>query len=258
MIKRLTASFLILLVFLSSIPMTAFASGDYIIGGNGNGGGGSSTNTGVGSMSYDQTGYRMYLADKNGNRVSDIVDFVDKEPVQGGVYKTGTKLDGSSIKGSIFTVAFSTLASAISDKDYKFSKPPYPIVYSNSLGRYLSQGVAFKSWLLNGSDSYSDSGPSIDTSSGYQFQPSRGQEFPPENNGEPVTSTEVYATLEAIALNYLDTLYQLSHSEYNMSQYSEKAASGSTLQHLTNFINETAAQNALTSKQMKVIIACQQ
>lgn len=254
MLKRLMAMFLMVMVVASSIPITSLAAGDYIIDSNGNGTGGSSTNTGVGTMSYDQTGYRMYLADQNGKRVSDIVDIVNKEPVQGGVYATGTKLDGSytGVTGNIYTFGFGDVASAISNKEYTFSSPPYPIMFNTSIGQYQSQGLKFKSWLLNGHSSYSDSGVSVDVSGGYELQPSKEQTFPPDKGIEPITSTDAYSTIEAIALNYLDTLYQLPHPEYNMSQYSAKAASGSTLQHLTNFINETAAQNALTSKQMQV------
>ena len=257
MLKRLMAMFLMVMVIASSIPITSLAAGDYIIDSNGNGTGGSSTNTGVGTMSYDQTGYRMYLADQNGKRVSDIVDMVNKEPVLGGVYATGTKLDGSytGVTGNIYTFGFSAVAAAISNKEYKFTSPPYPIMFNSSIGQYQSQGLKFKAWLLNGHSSYSDSGVSVDVSEGYELQPSKEQTFPPDKGSEPITSTDVYSTIEAIALNYLDTLYQLPHPEYNMSQYSAKAASGSTLQHLTNFIHETAAQNALTSKQMQVVIA---
>lgn len=266
MFKRLTALLLMVMVVVSSIPLTASAAGanvDINAGGTGNSTTGNGS--GGGSMSYDKTGYRFYLATSDGKRVSRVVDLVYTAP-GGSTYCTGTKLDsGQTISGSEYalldiqnTVGLinASLASDPETAGIKFGVPAYPIrwVGGNS-GYYVGEGTKFRSWIMGGLDTTLGTGVDVDTSSGYQFQPSRGQEFPPENNGEPITSTEVYATLEAIALNYLDTLYQLPHSEYNMSQYSAKAASGSTLQHLTNFIHETAAQNALTSKQMQVVIA---
>lgn len=240
--RKLTAFLLAVIMIVSSVPFTAFA--DTSAGGNGTGGGLAGGITGSGTFSESQTGYRMYLASgKTGQRVSNIVDFCYTAPVTSGIYATGTKLDdGLTGRGNIYVLGMDILYQVIG------STPTYPIRYSG--GTFVGNGDQFKQWILNGKDSLSESGVSVDVSAGYK--PSKEQTFPPDKGNEPVTSTEVYATLEAIALNYLDTLYQLPHSEYNMSQYSAKAASGSTLQHLTNFINQAAAQNSLTAKQMQV------
>lgn len=239
--KKITALLLTVMFIVSSLPVSVLA--DY--GGNGTGGG-NAGNIGAGQFSYDMTGYRMYLASKEtGERVSDIVDWCVTNPITSGVFATGTKLDeGLTGKGNIHIVGLGDLKSIVG------TMPQSPITFTG--GRFVGNGVQFKNWILNGKSSLDESKVNVDFSSGYELQPSKEQTFPPDKGNEPITSTDVYATLEAIALNYLDTLYQLPHSEYNMSQYSAKAASGSTLQHLTNFINETAAQNALTSKQMQV------
>ena len=243
--RKLTAFLLAVIMIVSSVPFTAFA--DTSAGGNGTGGGLAGGITGSGTFSESQTGYRMYLASgKTGQRVSNIVDFCYTAPVTSGIYATGTKLDdGLTGRGNIYVLGMDILYQVIG------STPTYPIRYSG--GTFVGNGDQFKQWILNGKDSLSESGVSVDVSAGYK--PSKEQTFPPDKGNEPITSTDVYATLEAIALNYLDTLYQLPHSEYNMSQYSAKAASGSTLQHLTNFINQAAAQNSLTAKQMQVVIA---
>ena len=245
--RKLTAFLLAVIMIVSSVPFTAFA--DTSAGGNGTGGGLAGGINGSGTFSESQTGYRMYLASgKTGQRVSNIIDFCFTEPVTGGIFATSTKLDDSLTgRGNINVIGIDVLSQLIG------SIPQYPIRFVG--GTFVGNGDQFKQWILNGKDSLSDSGVSVDVSGGYELQPSKEQTFPPDKGNEPITSTDVYATLEAIALNYLDTLYQLPHPEYNMSQYSAKAASGSTLQHLTNFINETAAQNALTSKQMQVVIA---
>ena len=151
---------------------------------------------------------------------------------------------------SIVSAINSNLAKNPETKGIKFGVPTTPIVFQGNTA--VGQGLKFRSWLMGGLDTTLGTGVDVDTSSGYQFAPSRGQEFPPNGYGKPVDSTDVYSTLEAVAINYLDTLFKLPHSEYNMSQYSAKAASGSTLQHLTNFINQAAAQNSLTAKQVQV------
>ena len=266
MFKRLTAFLLTATLIFSSIPLTASAVGanvDINASGGGNSGGGGN-GSGGGFMSYDKTGYRYYIATEDGKRVTRVVDLIYTQG-GGSSYWETTKLDNgqklgsgeyvcTDIVGTISTINAS-LASKPETAGIKFGVPAYPIrwVGGNS-GYYVGEGTKFRSWIMGGLDTTLGTGVDVDTSSGYQFQPGRGQEFPPENNGEPVTSTEVYSTLEAIALNYLDTLYQLPHSEYNMSQYSAKAASGSTLQHLTNFINQASAQNSLTAKQMQIVI----
>lgn len=239
--KKITALLLTVMFIVSSLPVSVLA--DY--GGNGTGGG-NAGNIGAGQFSYDMTGYRMYLASKEtGERVSDIVDWCVTNPITSGVFATGTKLDeGLTGKGNIHIVGLGDLKSIVG------TMPQSPITFTG--GRFVGNGVQFKNWILNGKSSLDESKVNVDFSSGYELQPSKEQTFPPDKGNEPITSTDVYATLEAIALNYLDTLYQLPHSEYNMSQYSAKAASGSTLQHLTNFINQAAAQNSLTAKQMQV------
>ena len=239
--KKITALLLTVMFIVSSLPVSVLA--DY--GGNGTGGG-NAGNIGAGQFSYDMTGYRMYLASKEtGERVSDIVDWCVTNPITSGVFATGTKLDeGLTGKGNIHILGLGALKSVVG------TAPSAPITFTG--GHFVGNGVQFKNWILNGKSSLDESKVNVDFSSGYELQPSKEQTFPPDKGNEPVTSTEVYATLEAIALNYLDILYQLPHSEYNMSQYSAKAASGSTLQHLTNFINQAAAQNSLTSKQVQV------
>lgn len=263
MFKRLTAFLLMATLIFSSIPLTASAAGANVninAGGGGNSGsGGSSTG---GFMSYEKTGYRFYLATADGKRVSRVVDLVFT-PAGGSTYCTGTKLDsGLAIKGSEYALLdMSDTISAInnslaSDPDTQgisFAVPDYPIQWV--VDHYIGKGTNFRSWIMGGLDTTLGSGVDVDFSNGYTIQPGKGQGFPPDKGDEPITSTDVYSTIEAIALNYIDTLYQFPHPEYNMSQYSAKAASGSTLQHLTNFINETAAQNALTDKQMQVVIA---
>lgn len=263
MFKRLTAFLLMAMLIFSSIPLTASAVGanvDINAGGGGNSSFGNAN--GGGTMSYDHTGYRFYLATTEGKRVSRVVDLLFNEPYGSNVC-TGTKLDsGNTVSTSEYTmISIGNIISAINanlakkeeTKGIKFSIPDYPIMWSSN--HYVGQGTKFRDWLMGGAGTSLGSGVDVDFSGGYELQPSKEQTFPPDKGSEPITSTDVYSTIEAIALNYLDTLYQLPHSEYNMSQYSAKAASGSTLQHLTNFINETAAQNALTSKQMQVVIA---
>lgn len=261
MFKRLTAFLLTAMLIFSSIPLTASAVGanvDINAGGGGNSGGGGN-GSGGGFMSYDKTGYRFYLATEDGKRVSRVVDLIYTQG-GGSSYWETTKLDNGqklgsgeyacmSIAGTISAINAS-LASNPDTKGTRFSVPDYPIQWVGD--HYIGKGINFRSWIMGGLDTTLGTGVDVDFSGGYELKPSKGQGFPPDKGSEPITSTDVYSTLEDIALNYIDTLYQFPHPEYNMSQYSAKAASGSTLQHLRNFINETAAQNSLTDKQMQV------
>mgnify|MGYP003316153613 CR=1 FL=1 len=76
--NRILSLFLSFLLF-ASIPVTSYAEqkgGEASIGSNAGTGGSGGVGTG-GYMSMERTGYRFYLIDKDGNRVSNILDIVN-------------------------------------------------------------------------------------------------------------------------------------------------------------------------------------
>lgn len=94
--NKVISMILATIILISTIITPAFADGpdDNASGEKGN----TSVAEGMGTYTYARTGYRMYFIDRDGNVVSNVVDFVNQEPTnrmpKGSYWCYGTKVGG--------------------------------------------------------------------------------------------------------------------------------------------------------------------
>ena len=151
------------------IPDTVYASGEDTVGvgTEGVGVGGSS----AGSFSYTRTGYRMYFIDKNGTRVSNIVDVCMTDPYikmsSSDVFTYNTRFESYSDKKSAGYMQ--TLASELVIEDN--IPMGNPIIYNSAKEHYESQGEEFRQWMMAGEVMLVGGGGSGGVSTGSTYVP---------------------------------------------------------------------------------------
>lgn len=165
-IKRFLAFTLAILTIATSIyvPDIVYADEDDKkktegVGTEGVGGGGSS----AGTFDDDNTGYRMYFINKDGERVSNIVDIVMNNPKNAtgsaGIYYFNTRFEAASATESAdYRRRLATTGeNGLSFSDGQLMGPPIKYVkYKDSngktKGRYEGQGEEFREWMMAGAE----------------------------------------------------------------------------------------------------------
>lgn len=154
-IKKLIATALVITTAITSVNMTALADVSDTGGNTSLTGGGPASGGGTTGMFFEtlQSGYRIYIIDENGNRVSNTIDIcygnpyslVDNENVYTNAYNEGLSKDQSNwrvftweqIQGDVPSLAGNIPTAPLTRNSVS---DPY----------YLTHGDEFKQWVING------------------------------------------------------------------------------------------------------------
>lgn len=146
--KKVTSLIATLLLVISSIPIQPpkevgaesgynTGQGQMITGG-----------AGSGSWSNNKQGYRIYVVDNNGNRVSNRVDYIYE-------YPPGDKADLKKLP--FIKERFPAKGGVGSDKVVQYTKPPRPLIEEQN-NVYAAGGEKFSSWFWGGDGNLADKG----------------------------------------------------------------------------------------------------
>ena len=148
-LTRTLALTLSVLMFITSAPLTAHATGVGDTGGNTGGGGGTMGNGYTTSLAWNKNkqGYRMYIINSDFIRISKVYDFYYSEPEGVGNMSRDTRFDGSDspVTGMDENLFWISKLQEWCDSD-KEVPPPVKFVGADSVGN----GQEFKDWFFDG------------------------------------------------------------------------------------------------------------
>lgn len=155
-LKKLIATALVITTTITSVNMTALADVSDTGGNTSLTGGGPASGGGTTGMFFEtlQSGYRIYIIDENGNRVSNTIDIcygtpwellTSTSPIYTNAYNEGLSTDSSNHK--IYTwQQIQNLVPSLA------GNIPIAPLTRNSVNDpfYLTHGTEFKQWVING------------------------------------------------------------------------------------------------------------